>query len=149
MNDELNEQADVFFRANGVFVMPVHLYKSGEPACGLPVIGLPADVDAASLGQAIFMAFEENRNDLPGIGADEHEALLQSLATAAGAANWDELERESKSCTVWTDEDHLVIQKLEHDPEGGFAYVSNATVRFPRNAQELGRRLLEIAPTLR
>ena len=38
---------------------------------------------------------------------------------------------------------------IEHDPDGGFAYISGATARFPRNVKELGRRLLEIAPTLR
>ncbi|MGE3315387.1 MAG: hypothetical protein AB7O26_09740, partial [Planctomycetaceae bacterium] len=88
-DDEINSQADVFFRANGVFVMPVHLYKSGETGCGLPVIDLPANVDAESLGQAILLAFDENQNDLPVLSSEEHEALLQKLSSAAGAADWD------------------------------------------------------------
>ncbi len=148
MTDEINAQAEIFFRENGIFVMPVHLAQSGEPYCGLPVIDLPTDVDAKSLGEAVFLAFDENENEVPNLSPEEHEALLEKLAHEAEAASWDEFEAGARCCTVWTDDVHLVIQKLERDPDGGFAYVEGATDRFPCDAAELGRRLIALAPTL-
>ena len=138
--------ADVYFRGDVIYVASTSKDVFGIGHVGDLYLRYERSVAPRALGDAVVAAFAAYREGIPGTTYVRGEKRpLHAFLRFAGFRSWRALEKGAQLFIMVDGVDHVEILPTVARAEGGFLHQPERTRRCSRDADDIGRTLIEAA----